>query len=49
VASQQGLSFAEGDAFGTLEEPFVLFRNGDGQGPENVLWGVWHGPSRPDR
>jgi hypothetical protein len=42
VASQQGLSFAEDDPFGTLEEPFVLFRKGDGQGVENVMWGIWH-------
>jgi hypothetical protein len=42
VASQQGLSFAEDDPFGTLEEPFALFRKGDGQGVENVMWGIWH-------
>jgi hypothetical protein len=43
VASRQGLSFAEEDPFGTLGEPFVLFERGDGQGVENVLWGVWQG------
>jgi hypothetical protein len=43
VASRQGLSFAEEDPFGTLGEPFALFDRGDGQGVENVLWGVWHG------
>ncbi len=43
VASQQGLSFAEDDPFETLEEPFALFDKGDGNGVENVMWGVWHG------
>jgi hypothetical protein len=42
VASQQGLSFAEDDPFGTLEEPFALFGKGDGNGVENVMWGTWH-------
>ncbi|MGZ5128368.1 MAG: hypothetical protein ACXWDR_02395 [Actinomycetota bacterium] len=43
VASRQGLSFAEEDPFATLSEPFVLLNRGDGQGVENVLWGVWQG------
>ena len=43
VARQHGLSFAEDDPFGTLGEPFALFRKGDGQGIENVMWGVWQG------
>lgn len=41
-ASSQGLDFSVQDPFGTLHEPFTLFRKGDGRGVENVLWGVWH-------
>ena len=43
VAQQQGLSFCEDDTFGTLGEPFTLFRKGDGRGVENVVWGAWRG------
>jgi hypothetical protein len=43
LALNQGLDFSVQDPFGTLDEPFSLFRRGDGRGVENVLWGVWQG------
>lgn len=43
VARGQGLDFSVDDPFGTLNEPFSLFREGDGRGVENVSWGVWQG------
>ena len=41
-AASQRLDFSVQDPFGTLQEPFTLFRKGDGRGVENVLWGVWN-------
>jgi hypothetical protein len=41
AATQLGLRFSTEDPFGTLGEPFRLFRKGDGQGVENVMWGSW--------
>ena len=41
-AASQRLDFSVQDPFGTLHEPFTLFRKGDGRGVENVLWGVWN-------
>src|SRR5438093_9955674 len=43
AAIQLGLEFSRSDPFGTLSEPFQLFRKGDGQGVENVMWGTWQG------
>jgi hypothetical protein len=43
AAVQLGLQFSREDPFGTLGEPFRLFRKGDGQGVENVMWGSWQG------
>jgi hypothetical protein len=43
AAVQLGLEFSQEDPFGTLSEPFQLFRKGDGQGVENVMWGTWQG------
>jgi hypothetical protein len=43
AAVQLGLQFSRSDPFGTLGEPFRLFRRGDGQGVENVMWGTWQG------
>ncbi len=43
LALNQGLDFSVDDPFGTLHEPFSLFRKGDGRGVENVVWGFWHG------
>jgi hypothetical protein len=43
LAFNQGLDYSLDDPFATLEEPFSLFRRGDGRGVENVLWGFWHG------
>jgi hypothetical protein len=43
AAVQLGLQFSADDRFGTLSEPFQLFRRGDGQGVENVMWGTWQG------
>jgi len=41
LAQQLRLQSARADPFGTLSQPFQLFRKGDGRGVENVLWGTW--------
>jgi hypothetical protein len=43
MAQQLGLTYATEDPFAMLSEPFALFSKGDGQGIENVMWGVWQG------
>lgn len=43
LASGQGLDFSIEDPFDTPGEPFSLFREGDGRGVENVMWGFWQG------
>ncbi len=43
MAQQLGLTYAIADPFAMLSEPFALFSKGDGQGIENVMWGVWQG------
>jgi hypothetical protein len=43
MAQQLGLTYAIQDPFGLVSEPFALFSKGDGQGVENVMWGVWQG------
>ena len=44
-AERLGLRYAEGDPFGTLDEPFALFRRtARSYGVlDNVLWGTWRG------
>ena len=41
LASQLGLRYSQDDPFGLLEEPFGLFRKGDGRGIEHVLDGTY--------
>ena len=43
MAQQLGLSYSMQDPFGLLSEQFALFSKGDGQGMENVVYGVWQG------
>ena len=40
VAHQAGLSYSEGDAFGSTRVAFALFRLGDGREVSNTMWGT---------
>jgi hypothetical protein len=40
VANSLGFRYSPDDPFDTLALPFALFGRGDGQGVENVLWGI---------
>jgi hypothetical protein len=40
VAARLGLQFSTDDTFNTNALPFELFGKGDGNGSENVMWGV---------
>ena len=42
AAATLGFQFSAQDPFGLVSLPFVLFRSGDGQGTENVIWGRWN-------
>ena len=41
TAAGMGLTHAQGDPFGLVELPFVLFRQGDGRGVDHVMHGRW--------
>ena len=43
LAIKHGWEYSADDPFGLLLHDFELFRNGDGRGVENVLWGEWKG------
>jgi predicted Rdx family selenoprotein len=40
VARRAGLSYSEGDAFGSARVAFALFRLGDGREVTNTMWGT---------
>ena len=40
-ATQQGMKYSPTDPFGLVDPSFHLFRQGEGRGCENVVWGAW--------
>jgi len=43
LASSLGLQFSTEDPFALVDLPFHLFKEGEGQGTENVMWGTSEG------
>jgi len=43
LAASLGFQYATDDPFGLVDLPFELFKRGEGQGTENVIWGTRDG------